>query len=53
LFRVLNGSVPCSWTTFALTVVIGTVTYWAKADDNPYVWGDNEARKQLEAEGVI
>jgi hypothetical protein len=45
--------VLCSWSTVALTIVIGTVTYWAKADMGPYAWAEKEARKQLKEEGLI
>lgn len=43
----------CSWTTCFLTVVIGAVGVYAKADMNPHVWGEQEALKQLKEEGVI
>jgi hypothetical protein len=43
----------CSYATAVFTVMLGTCVVWAKGDSNPHVWAEIEARKQLEAEGVI
>ena len=43
----------CSWGTVAIATAVMTVTFWAKADVGPYEWAEKQARRELQAEGLI